>query len=162
MKKEKVMKAEKEKKCRLLDVVWKGSVQASVQVRMKGLKDKSSAHKPVIIYGMGERSCLLDGGNGIVHVKQKKWFLGMGKSSLHNSILALLNMTWRKKNLNLWNRQREAKKTQCYSGCVERMIRRSERWFLVDWIVRWVSEQTWSLASWRHFEEDRVYSCWME
>ena len=55
----------------LLDVVGKGSVQAYIKVSMKGIKDYSSAHKPVITYGKGERSCLLDGGNDIVHLKQK-------------------------------------------------------------------------------------------
>ena len=55
----------------LLDIVGKGSVQASAQVPMKGTQAKSSAHKPVIKYCKGERSCLLFGGNSIVHVIQK-------------------------------------------------------------------------------------------
>ena len=71
MKKETVMKAEKEETIWLPSVVGKGSVQASVQVPMKGITCQSSSHKPVIKSCKGEGSCLLDGGNGIVHVKQK-------------------------------------------------------------------------------------------
>ena len=71
------MKAEKEETSWLLDIVRKSSVQASVQVPMKGIKDQSSAHKPVIKYGKGERSCLLDGGNIILNVKLKGNSWGM-------------------------------------------------------------------------------------
>ena len=35
-----------------------------------------------------------------------------------------------------WNSKREANNTQCDSGAVERMMRRRERLFLVDGIVR--------------------------
>ena len=35
-----------------------------------------------------------------------------------------------------WNSKREANNTQCNSGAVERMMRRRERLFLVDGIVR--------------------------
>ena len=69
--KEIVMKAENEETSWLLEEVGKGSVQVSVQVSMKGIKDQSSAHKPVIKYGKGERWCLLDGGNGMVPLKQE-------------------------------------------------------------------------------------------
>ena len=49
----------------------------------------------------GERSCLLDGGNYIFHVKKKKrGFLGDGKfrrkPASHNIVLTLLNTTWRR------------------------------------------------------------------
>ena len=49
------MKAEKEETSWPLDVAGKGSLQAFVQVPMKGIKDKSSAHKPVIIYMVREK-----------------------------------------------------------------------------------------------------------
>ena len=36
------------------------------------MKDKFPAQEPVITNGKGERGCLLDGGNGILHVKKKE------------------------------------------------------------------------------------------
>ena len=48
IKKEPVMKAEKEETTCLLDVAGKGSVKASVQVPVKGIKDKSPVQEPVI------------------------------------------------------------------------------------------------------------------
>ena len=66
---------------------------------MKGIKDKSPAQEPVTTNGKGERGCLLDGGNGIFHVK-KRGFLGDGKfrrkPASHNIVLTLLNTTWRR------------------------------------------------------------------
>ena len=56
MKKETVMKAEKEETIWLPSVVGKGSVQASVQVPMKGIKNQSSAPNPVVKYCEEERS----------------------------------------------------------------------------------------------------------
>ena len=71
------MKVEKEETTWLLDVAGKGSVKASIQVPVKLIKHESPAQEPVIKYGKGERSCLLDGGNGIVHVKERGDSWGM-------------------------------------------------------------------------------------
>ena len=65
------MKAEKEETTCLIDVTQRGSVKTSVQVPVKGIKDKSPVQEPVITDGKGERSCLLDGGKGIVYVKRR-------------------------------------------------------------------------------------------
>ena len=65
------MKAEKKETTYLLDVAGKGSVKTSVQVPVKYITDRSPVHKPVIKRGKGKRSRLLDGGKGIVHVKEK-------------------------------------------------------------------------------------------
>ena len=65
------MKAKQEETTWLLDLAGKGSVKAFVQVPMKGIKDKSPDHEPVIRYGKEVGRCLLDGGNGIIHVKQR-------------------------------------------------------------------------------------------
>ena len=65
------MKAEKEETTWLLDVAGKGSVKASIKVPVTLIKHEFQAQEPVIKYGRGERSYLLDGGNGTVHVKQR-------------------------------------------------------------------------------------------
>ena len=82
------MKAKKEETTWLLDVAGKGSVKASIQVPVKLIKHESPAQEPVIKYGKGERSCLLDGGNGTVHVKQRgnSWGIKNLKGSLHHTI----------------------------------------------------------------------------
>ena len=65
------MKAEKEETTCLLDIAGKGSDKTSIKVPVKGIKDRSPVHKPVIKGGKGKRSCLLDGGKSIVHIKKK-------------------------------------------------------------------------------------------
>ena len=65
------MKAEKEKATCLLDVAGKDSVKTSVQFPMKGITNRSEVHKPVIKVAKGRRSSLLDGGKGIVHIKER-------------------------------------------------------------------------------------------
>ena len=69
--KEPVMKADKEEKTCVLDVAGKGSFKTSVQVPVKGIKSMSPVQEPVIKDVKGKRSCLLDGGKGIVHVKER-------------------------------------------------------------------------------------------
>ena len=64
------MMAEKEETTCLLEIAGKGSVKTSVKVPKKGITDRSPVHKPVIKGGKGERSCLLNGGKGFVHVKE--------------------------------------------------------------------------------------------
>ena len=68
--KEPAMRAEKENTTCLLDISGKGSVTTSVQVPVKGITNRSPVHKLVIKGGKGKRSSLLDGGQGIVHVKE--------------------------------------------------------------------------------------------
>ena len=58
---EQVMKAGKEETTCLLGVGGKGSVKASVQVPVKGMKYESPAHELVIKNGKAERSCLPGG-----------------------------------------------------------------------------------------------------
>ena len=65
-----MIKIEKKETTRLLDIVGKGSVNTSVQVTVKGITDRSPVNKPVIKGGKGKRRSLLDGGKGIVHVKE--------------------------------------------------------------------------------------------
>ena len=72
------MKAEKKETICLLNVAGKGSVKTSVQVPVKDIIDKSPVHKPVIKGGKGKKSCLLDGGKGIVHVKESDDSWGNG------------------------------------------------------------------------------------
>ena len=72
------MKVEKKETTCLLDIAGKGSVKTSVQVPVKGITDRSSVHKLVITGGKGKRSCLLDGGMGIVHVKESDDSWGNG------------------------------------------------------------------------------------
>ena len=71
------MKPKKEEKTWLLEVAGKGSVKASVQIPVEGIADKSPAQEPLIKDDKGERSCLLDSVNGIVHVKERGDSLGM-------------------------------------------------------------------------------------
>ena len=64
------MKAEKKKTTCLMDIAGKGRVNTFVQVTVKDITDRSPVHKAVIKGGKGKRSCRLDGGKGIVHVKE--------------------------------------------------------------------------------------------
>ena len=72
-----MIKAEKEETTCLLDIAGKGRVKTSVQVPVKGITDRPPVHKPVIKVGKEKISCLLDGGKGIVHVKESDDFWGM-------------------------------------------------------------------------------------
>ena len=65
-----MIKTEKKETTRLLDKVGKGSVKTSVQVTVKGITHRSPVNKPVIKGGKGKIRSLLDGGKGIVHVKE--------------------------------------------------------------------------------------------
>ena len=69
--KEPVIKAEKKETTCLLDVAGTGSVP------VKGITDRSPVHKPVIKGGNGKGSCLLDGGKGIVHLKERDYSWGL-------------------------------------------------------------------------------------
>ena len=66
-----MIKAEREETTCLLDVAGKGSVKTSAQVPVKGIKSMSPVQEPVRKDVKGKRSCLLDGGKGIVHVKER-------------------------------------------------------------------------------------------
>ena len=61
----------------MLDVAVKGSVKFSVQSQVKGIKYESSAREPLIKDVKGEKSCLLDGGKGTIHVKSRGDSVGM-------------------------------------------------------------------------------------
>ena len=54
------MKAKKEKTNCLLDIAGDGSVIASVQVQVKGIKGESPAQELLIMDGKGEKICMLD------------------------------------------------------------------------------------------------------
>ena len=75
--KEPVMKAEKKDTTCLLNVAGKGSVKDFVQIPVKNITDMSPVHKPVIKGGKGKKSCLLNRGKGLVHVKESNDSWGM-------------------------------------------------------------------------------------
>ena len=82
------MKAgEKETTC-LLGIAGKCSVEASVHVTVKGVKDESPEPESAIKDGKGNRSCLLDGEKRSVNAKTRVYSCGMEKSngSQHCSI----------------------------------------------------------------------------
>ena len=85
----------------------------------------------MIKYGKRVRSCLLDGGNGIVHVKQKgySWMMNIFKGRQHHTIASwpVEHDMEETNNPGSRNSQREAKNIQCDSGCVEKMMGRRER-----------------------------------
>ena len=115
--KERIMKAEMEETTWLLDIAGKGSVKASLQVPVKGIKDESPAQEPVNKkYGKGERSCMLDGGNRNVQVKQRgdSWGMENFKGSRHHMDHpdpVEHNMEEKEKIPGGWNSQREANNT---------------------------------------------------
>ena len=82
------MKAEKEDTTCLLNIAGKGSVKTSVQVSVKGTRDTSPVHKPVIKSGKGKISCLLDGGKRFVHGKESdnSWRVESLKGSQRHKI----------------------------------------------------------------------------
>ena len=59
-----------------MEVAGKGSVKTSVQVPVKGIKDKSPVQEPVIKDGKGGKTaCSIE--EGIVHVKERDYSWGM-------------------------------------------------------------------------------------
>ena len=72
-----MIKGEKEETTCLLDIPGKGSFKTCVKVPVKGITDRSPVNKPVIKGGKGKRSCMLDGGKAIVHVKESDDSWGM-------------------------------------------------------------------------------------
>ena len=69
----------------LVDKAGKGSVMASVQVQVKGIKYESPAQEPLIKDGKGEQIFLLGGGKGSVHLKQQidSWGMESSEESQH-------------------------------------------------------------------------------
>ena len=71
----------------LLDLAGKGRVKTSVHVPLKDITYMSPVHKPVIKGGKGKKSSLLDGGKGIVNIKESDDSLRMANlegSQCHN------------------------------------------------------------------------------
>ena len=75
-----MLKAGKDKTMCLQDIAGKDSVKACVKVQVKGIKYESPAQEPLIKDGKGEKSCLLDGGKGSVHVNSRGDSCGMESS----------------------------------------------------------------------------------
>ena len=65
------MKVGKEKTKCLLDIAGKESGKASVKVQVKGIKYESPSQESFVKDSKGEKSWLLDGGKGTVHVKSR-------------------------------------------------------------------------------------------